>query len=509
MLESIILSLTTLFKVRNILAMILGTAGGIAIGVLPGFTAAMGVALLVPITFAMSAETGLVMLAGIYNGAIYGGSISATLLRVPGTPASIATLYDGYPMAQKGRADEALELGLSASVFGGVFSAIVLLFMAPPLAELSLKFGAAEFFWLAILGLSLVVTLSEGSLVKGFMSACLGLLIGVVGMDPTFARPRFTFGIPDLMGGFDVVSLLIGIYSIPQVLNFAESCLDAGVMEAAGQAVERIKCRPFQSFKEFWRTYVRSSVIGTVVGIIPAAGGNIASIVGYNEAKRASKHPELFGTGYGEGIVASEAANNAMTGGSLVPLLALGVPGSAVAAIMLGAFMIHGLNVGPELFTKNADVVYTFMLGMLFTNIIMLFLGFYGARKVFVHVTRVPKSILGPVIAILCVTGSFAIRNSMFDVFVMLGFGFVGYIMEKCDYPMAPVALALILGPMAEANLRRALIIQSNPFSALLGSPLSVILCAICVLSVGSSIMQQHRRARRAQVGPGIGLGKG
>ena len=481
-----------LFQWHNILAMIVGTAAGIAIGALPGLSAAMGVALLVPYTFVMSPETGLVMLAGVYNGAIYGGSISAILLRIPGTPAAIATTLDGYPLTCKGRADEALQLSVSGSTIGGIFSAIALIFLAPPLAEVALSFGPPEYFWLAVLGLTIVASLSSGSVVKGFITACFGLFLGVVGLDPITARERFTFGQVGLLGGIDVTSALIGLYSIPQVLRLART--KDKVEGLAEGALAVVKRRMFEDIGKYWKTVVRSSILGVIIGMIPAAGANIAAIVGYNEAKRASKHPELFGTGYGEGVVAPETANNAVTGGSLVPLLTLGIPGNAVAAVMVGALLIHGLVVGPELFTKSADIVYTFMLAMLFTNIIMLFMGFYGARRVFINVTKIPNSVLAPAIVVLCVIGSYSLRNSMFDVWVMLILGFIGYVFEENGYPLAPAVLAIILGPMAEANLRRSIMMGRGSVIPLFTRPICIVVIILCVLSLLTPYFQARKK---------------
>ncbi len=496
MFDNILLGLTTMVKWQNIIAMFVGTAGGIIIGGLPGLSCTMGIALLVPITFAMSPETGLLLIAGIFNGAIYGGSIAATLVRVPGTPAAIATTFDGYPMTLKGEADRALELGVTASTFGGIFSAITLLLLAPPLAEISLKFGPSEFFWLAVFGLSIVSTLTSGSLIKGLISACLGLFIGTVGMDPITARARYTFGSPNLLSGVGMLPMLIGLYSVPQVLNFAGTMIATSV-QIGDDRGGRILRKPFQEFSKLWRTYVRSTIIGTIIGIIPAAGANIASLVGYNQAKRASTHPETFGTGEAEGVVGSEAANNAVTSAALIPLLALGIPGCPAAAVVLGGIMIHGLNVGPELFQRNPDVVYTFIMGMLVTNFIMLFMGFYGARTIFRNIPKVPRNVLGPIIAVLCIIGSFAIHNNMFDVYTMMIFGIIGYFMERYDYSLAPIVLAVILGPMAEANVRRAFEIHDSWLSALFGSPICIILFVISLISVTTGAITEYKGQKR------------
>lgn len=493
--DNIRVALTLMFQWQSVLAMTIGVAVGICIGALPGLSATMGVALVIPLTFAMPPEVGLLLIAGIYNGAIYGGSITALLIRVPGTPASCATIFDGYPMTQKGQANAALEVAISSSVFGGVISALALLFIAPPLAEFSLAFGPPEYFWLAVFGLTIIVSLASESMVKGLLSGCLGLFVGMIGQDPVTARVRFTFGIPDLLGGVELVTMLIGLFSIPQALAMLENKLQSLTLDMAND-VEQEKSPPmFHLFGELWRTYVRSSIIGTVIGVIPGAGANIASYIGYSEARRNSKNPELFGTGIPEGVAASEAANNAVTGGSLIPLLTLGIPGNAVSAIVLGGLMIHGLTVGPQLFTDNADIVYTFMLGMLFTNLIMLFFGYYGAR-VFVNVIRIPNNVLAPLVIVLSVIGAFAIRNSMFDVGIMLFFGLVGYLMEKFAYPLAPAVLAVILGPMAESNLRRTMLMGRGSIRPLFTRPICWVLIVLTVVSLAIPFMRRFKKGK-------------
>jgi putative tricarboxylic transport membrane protein len=487
--EAILQALPYVFSLQGIAVMIAGTAIGIVIGVLPGFSAAMGLALAVPITFVMRPETGLLMLAGIYNGAIYGGSIAAILVNIPGTPAAIATSLDGYQMTKKGRANVALEAALSASVFGGVFSALALLFIAPLLARVSLAIGPPEVFWLAMFGMTVVVSLETGSVVKGLITGALGLLASTIGLDPVTARPRFVFGITGLLGGVDPVCAVIGLFSIPQAIRLAEKRSESIRAEIVSTGQE-IKVRPFHLFPKYWRTYIRSSILGTIIGIIPAAGADIAALIGYNEARRNSKEREQFGKGHPEGVIGPEAANNAVTGGSLVPALTLGIPGNSCAAVILGGLMIHGLTVGPQLFQHNPHAVYSFMLGMLITNIIMFVLGHYGARKIFVNVVKVPNNVLGPVVVVLSVIGSFAIRNSISDVIMMLVFGIIGYFMEKYGYPTAPVVLTLILGPLAEANLFRTISMGGGSILPLFTRPISI---ALMLITVGSFIWSLAR----------------
>jgi putative tricarboxylic transport membrane protein len=490
--EAILQVLPYVFSVRGIAMMILGTAIGIVVGVLPGFSAAMGLALAVPITFVMSPEIGLLVLAGIYNGAIYGGSIAAILVNIPGTPAAIATSLDGYQMTKKGQANVALEAGLSASVFGGIVSALALLFIAPLLARVSLSIGPPEVFWLAMFGMTVVVSLETGSVVKGLIAGALGLFASTIGLDPVTARPRFVFGITGLLGGVDPVCAVIGLFSIPQAIRLAERRTE-NISAEIVRTGEEVKVKPFHLFPKYWRTYVRSSILGTIIGIIPAAGTDIAALIGYNEARRNSKEANQFGKGHPEGVRGAEAANNAVTGGSMVPALTLGIPGNSCAAVILGGLMIHGLTVGPQLFQNNPHAVYAFMLGMLVTNIIMFFLGHYGARRVFVNVVKVPNNILGPVVVVLSVIGSFAIRNSISDVIIMLAFGVIGYVMEKYGYPTAPVVLTLILGPLAEANLFRTISMGGGSIRPLFTRPISIAFMLITIVSLVASLIRDFR----------------
>src|SRR6056297_2399928 len=463
---SLLEAFSVIFSFYGFFLMVFGVAGGITIGAMPGLSATMGVALLIPITFAMEPSYGLILLGSIYIGAIYGGSISAILIRVPGTPASVATTLDGYPMTTNGEADKALKISITSSVTGGIISALALLFISPPLAKIALEFGPAQYFWVALFGLSIIVTLSADNPIKGFISAAIGLFVGVVGMDPLVGTSRFTFGNVNLQSGVQVIVLLIGLYSIPQVLETLES----GKLNKGISVMKRDKLispkEIFAEIKEIWPTYLRSGILGTLIGIIPGAGANIASYVGYNEGKRWSKHPEKYGTGYSEGIAASEAANNGVTGGSLIPLLTLGVPGNGVTAVLIGGLLIQGLNPGPRLFAQNADIVYSFMGAILIGNFIMLVLGYYGAN--------------------------------LFDSGLMLGFGLLGYLMRKLNIDSAPAVLALILGPMAESNVRRALLMGAGNPAVLFKGLINWVLIIMIVGSMGFAFYTFYRERKVA-----------
>ncbi len=474
--------------------MIVGTFFGILVGRDSRSDRTMAVSLLVPITYAMNPLSGIAMLCGIYNGAIYGGSISAILFRIPGTPAACATIFDGHPMTRQGRAARALELSVSSSTFGGIFSVFMLLLIAPILAKFALMFGPAEYFWVAIFGMSMLVSLSEGSMVKGVISGLIGLFLSQIGIDPANAVPRFTFGRVQLMGGLELVPVLIGVFALPEVFKLLEKPAGKERLTEEYKYAITEKVRLFGMFRSYWKTHVRGAVIGTIVGIIPAAGGNIASFISYDQAKRASKNPESFGQGNPEGIIASEVANNAITGGSFVPLLTLGIPGSTTTAAIMGAFMIHGINLGPQLFTKDPGLVYGLMWALLLTNIAMCFLGFYGS-KLFQRALQIPDVILAPLIVAFATIGSYSIKSNMFDVIMLMLFGTLGYFFNKFAFPLTPMVLGLILGPIMESNLLRALTISRGSISGLFDSVFSWVIILITAFSLYSALRSKFKKA--------------
>ncbi len=492
MFEQIWLGTQVAFQWQNLLIALLGAAGGIIIGGLPGLSATMGVALLIPVTFGMHPASGLIMLGAVYCGAIYGGSIAAILVRTPGTPAAAATVFDGYEMTKKGQAGVALGAAVLSSFVGGFISTTILIFVAQPLAMFSLKFGATEFMWLGIFGLTIISSLAGKSMIKGMISGAAGLLISTMGMHPLTGFMRFTFGRMELYDGVPVIIALIGMFSVSQVLYLCEreGAISAEITDDIG--------RVFPTLKELmlvkW-TMVRSGLIGTVIGAIPGAGADIASFVGYNEGKRWSKHPEKFGTGYIEGVVASEAANNGVTGGSLIPLLTLGIPGNAVTAVLLGGLLIQGLLPGPELFTKHGDITYGFIMSLYMAKTFYLFLGFFGA-KYFVRVVSTPSGVLAPVIMTLAVVGSFSINNSFSDIWLMMLMGFLGYGMRKFEIPLAPVCLGIILGPMVESNIARALAVAGAKDTSILIMSITRPICIILIILVILSLMTPYLSAR-------------
>lgn len=471
----------------NILAMVISVSVGIIIGALPGLSAAMGVALIIPITFGMPASTGLIVLAGIYCGAIFGGSISAILIHTPGTPASAGTAIDGYQLTLKGKAGKALGTACIASFAGGLLSCISLYFFSPTLAKLAMAFGSPEYFWLSIFGLTIIAGVSTGSMLKGLISGGLGLLLSTIGMDPMNGVFRFTFGQTSLYEGLPFTATLIGLFSMSQVLLLADHKI-----RKAGELIE-FDDRVLLSGKELKQitpTVIRSWLIGNIIGILPGAGASIASFMGYNEARRASKHKEEFGQGSIEGIAGSEAANNAVTGGSLIPTLTLGIPGESVTAVLMGGLLIQNMQPGPDLFNKYSAVTYTFFAGFVLVQFFMLILGLAGSR-LFAKISRVSDAILIPVVFTLSVVGSYAIRNSMADVAIMFIFGVIGYLIKLFDLNPAAIVLALILGPIGEKGMRRSLLLSKGDPSILFSTPICWILALLCVFSIFSPLLMK------------------
>ncbi|AOT72124.1 tripartite tricarboxylate transporter permease [Geosporobacter ferrireducens] len=478
----------TVLNFKVLLMIVCGVAAGIAIGALPGLTATMGVALLLPLTFGMDPVSGILLLLGIYAGAIYGGSISAILLKTPGTPAAAATAMDGFEMAKRGEAGRALGISTVSSFGGGFISVILLILISPQLAKVALKFSAPEYFGLAMFGLSIIASISGKSLLKGLIAGVVGLIVSTIGIDLVTGYPRFTFGNINLFNGLSFIPVMIGLFALSQAFSSIENMLKKVDIK---QSVERV-LPTLSDLKAILPSVLRSGIIGTFIGIIPGAGGDIGAFVSYNEAKRFSKHPEKFGTGIPEAIAAPEAGNNGVTGGAMVPLLTLGIPGDAVAAIMLGALIMQGLQPGPLLFRDHGPLVYTIFAGFLMANVFMLILGLVGIRF-FTKIIAIPSYILTPVIFVLCIVGSYAINNNFFDVKVMFISGIIGYLMEKLEFPASPVVLALILGPMAERELRKALIMSGGQISVLFTRPISATLLIIATITLFMPIIKNIR----------------
>lgn len=465
-----------------VLAVFLGVFVGIVLSAIPGLTATMGIALLIPYTFSMPSVVGISMILAIYVGGMYGSSITAILIRTPGTPSSAATLLDGYPMAANGRASEALTWATIASFIGGLFSAIVLIFIAPQIASFALKFGPAEYFALAVFGLSIVGSVSGIFPIKGIIAGALGVLIGTIGLDPLAGTARFTFQSSNLMGGVEFIPALIGLFAVSQVIK--EVSNSNKVKEIKKKVIYKKQKFKFKEIFKYSKSFSIASVIGTFIGIIPGAGSSIATFISYNEVKRFSKKERKkdFGTGIPEGIIASESANNAVTGGALVPLLTLGIPGDVITAVILGGLMIQGIQPGPMLFVENPSLVYSMFGSIILANIFMIILGLLGVR-LFAKIVEVPKAVLLPIIIVLSFIGTYSLSNNMFDVWTALAFGVVGYLFEKYKYPLPPLILGLILGPLIESNMRRALTTSNQDWTIFLQKPISAVLLIIAFLT--------------------------
>ena len=469
----------------------IGVAVGIVLGAMPGLTATMGVAILLPFTFGMDPVPGLLMISGVYFGGIYGGSITAILLKIPGTPAAAATAIDGFELTRKGMAGIALGTATISSFIGGMISILALVFMAPLLASVALEFSASDTFALAVFGLSIIASISGKSLVKGLISGFLGLLLATVGLDPMGGFPRFTGGMSELMN-LPFIPIMIGLFAAAEAFKSME---ESGILKEKAAELGRI-IPPWNVLRGMLITILRSTGLGIFIGSIPGAGADIAAFVAYNEAKRFSKTPENFGKGDLSGVAACEAGANGCTGGALLPMLTLGIPGDAVTAVMLGALTIQGLQPGPLLFKEHGDLVFTLFAGMLFCYVVMLILGL-GCLRVMGKILQTPKSILTPTIMVLCVVGTYAINNSMFDIGVMLVAGLVGYFMQKWDFPPSPIVLALIMGPMAESNFRRALALSGGSYDFLYTRPITATFLAIALISMFYPVIRLYLAKRR------------
>jgi len=493
------LFLTVLLKMltlKNISFMILGIIAGILKAALPGIQVNTGLALFLPLTYALEPDTGLIMLVSFFAAGIYAGSIPAILFHTPGTTASAATAIEGFELTKQGKAVTALRIATWSSAIGGLFGAFMLLFISPPLSLIALKFGPPEYFLIAVFGLVTIATVASGPLlVKGLIAGALGLLLATIGMDLDSGYPRFTFGFFPLQSGIPFVPAVIGLFVLSQVLLMIEE----GSTCIISQATIEEKWRFFPTLAELSQVknaILRALPIGLVIGILPGAGADVAAWVSYNEAKRISKNPEKFGRGALDGIAAAEVAKNTECGGAMIPLLTLGIPGSTSAAILLGALIMHGLVPGRELFTKYGEITYTVILGFILANFLMAIIGMAISRYI-VRLTRLDVRILAPIIITIAVVGSYALGNSMYDVWVMLIFGLLGYFMRKHGFHPAAMALGLILGPMAEKGFRQSLILSQGSLAAYYFTrPISVILIILIVATLVAPFLMSRRTSK-------------
>ena len=479
MIPEILQMIGTSLSTPSLLALsALGTFFGILLGALPGISSTMALAVLLPISFAMDANHAMMFLMGIFSGSVYGGSISAILINIPGTPGAIVTQMDGYPMGRNGRAGEALTYALLASTIGGVIGWLLLVILAPLVAAAALQFRSPEYAAVTFFGLTMLAYASPGSTFKGLIGGVIGLLLATVGLDAITDVSRFDFGVPALQAGISIIPVAVGIFGLAEILRNIET--GAPKFEAI-RAISRL-FPPWREAVRLWPICLRGSAIGAFVGAIPAAGSAIAVTVAYAQEKRMSKTPERFGTGIPEGVVAPESANNACVGGALIPMMTLGIPGDSMTAVLIGALLIHGLRPGPALFSDHADFVAVVYVSLLLAIVFTVVIALAGIRYI-ARILQAPKNVLMVGIAILCVVGSYAVQNSIFDVIVMIAAGFVGYVMSRVGMPVAPVVFGLILGPILEENVRRTLIV-SGDWMVFLTRPISLALILISVAAL-------------------------
>lgn len=467
-----------------------GTVFGLIFGCLPGLSATMGVALMIPMTYSMDSAIALGVMIGVYVGGIAGGAISATLINIPGTPSSVVTSLDGYPMAKKGQGARALGWAAFASGWGSMVSWVLLIFLSTYLAKVCTAFGSPEYAALAFFGLAVIAAVSGKSMTKGIIAGLLGVSLSFVGVDPIWGTMRFTYNNINLMSGISTIPAMIGLYSIPQLLI---SCTDKTRDEKVVTRIRDI----VPPLREQWAqkvNIVRSALIGVVIGMVPAAGGNIAAFISYDWAKRFSKEPDTFGHGNVEGVIASEASNNGVCGGALIPLLTLGIPGDSVTAVLLGALMIHGLRPGSALFIEKPDVIVGLFTAFLIATIFMVLFQVVGV-KFFVKVLNVPVHYLIPALMVLSLVGSFAIRNSYFDVILTLVIGTAGYLLKKGGFPTAPIVLGLVLGSMFEGEIRRAMKLSGGSMSIFFTNPVSCVIILVAVAIIGFNVYKAAREA--------------
>lgn len=485
-------SLVGAVSLAQFAALLIGLVVGIVVGALPGMGPFLGVTLAIPFTYNLDAVTSMALLLGIYQGGSYGGSISATLLGIPGTPMAAATLLDAHPMAKAGRASEAISLSTIASTAGGVLGGVTLILAAPYLATIALRFGPAEIFALAFLGLTAIASLSQsGSVAKGFASGVFGLLIAAVGNDPITGVRRFTFGTTDLDGGVTLVALLIGVFAISEVaIQIEHSATRQKAVQRVVPVLGTLKSLVTKPF-----AYLRASVVGVLVGVIPGIGGITSAFFAYKLARDASGEPETFGKGREEGVIASEAANSATTGGAMIPMLAVGIPGDPVVAVLMGGLMIQGLTPGPLLFLTQPEVISGIFAVFVIGALLILPVGFL-LLPFFVRLLRIPQSILMGGVMLLAILGVYAVQRQIFDLWMMMGFGVVGYAMRKMGFPLAPLVIGFVLGPIFEANFRRTLIMGGGDFLGTLAS--RPIAAAILALAVAILLIQSSNQVRSA-----------
>lgn len=490
-------SLVIVFTISNLFMIVFGVFIGMLLGAIPGLTGIMAIALLLPFTFTMHPVSALILLISIYKGAMFGGSIPSILMNIPGTPPAAATALDGYPLSLQGKSQKALKIALYSSVMGDVFSDLILITVAGFLAGIALKFGPPEYSMLIIFSLTTIGAVSGDTLLKGLLSAAGGLFIATVGLDPVTATPRFFFGIVELYDGFSLLPMLIGLFALSEILRQLEEKI-GGIAKVAflplsGKPEDQKVTK--EDMKRCLIPILRGSILGGFLGSIPGIGPTVGAFMSYAETRRSSKNPSLFGKGAIEGVAAAESANSAVCGANMIPLLALGIPGDAVAAIIMGAFMIQGLAPGPLIFQTHLDIIYGFFISLILANIANFFVGLISI-KFARRLTRISKVMILPIVLILCFTGSYAINTSFFDIKVTFIFGLLGYLMTKFGFPIAPMLIGFILGPMAELAVRQSLIISKGSALIFFKRPISLAFIIITVLAIVYTGIKNSRKSQ-------------
>lgn len=472
-----------IFQLTPLLLIAIGVAIGIIFGAIPGMSATMAVALFLPITFGMEPIPSIALLVALFIGGISGGLITAILINIPGTPSSISSTFDGFPMAQNGQAGRALGLGILYSFIGTLMGCLVLFFVAPPVAQFALRFGSFEYFAISLFALTLVAGLSGNNLAKGLVSAIIGLLVAMIGIAPIDAYKRFTFDFSQLDAGLALVPVLLGLFAVSEVLKEAETSFGNTSTKLPKFKMPGFFGTNWKEIKSQWLNTLRSGAIGIGIGLLPGIGAGTSNLLAYLAAKNSSKTPEKFGTGVPDGIIASETSNNAGIGAAMVPLITLGIPGDSVTAMLLGGFLIHGIQPGPLLFQNNGELVYSIFVALLVASIVMVCLLYFGLRG-FVAMLSIPKHYLLSLVMVMCFVGAFAVNNRMFDVYTLIAFGVLGYVMLKFDFPFPPLILGFILGPMLEQNLRSALMSTQGSFLPFFERPITALFLVLAALYV-------------------------
>lgn len=483
MLENIMTGLSLMASAESFIAILVGLLAGIVIGAIPGLTADIAIILCLPLTYSMDPIPAMLLLLGLYCGGTYGGSITAILINTPGTPSSAATTLDGYPLTEQGKPLKALTMALYASFFGGLFSALVLLFAAPNIARFTQMFGPPEYFCIAVFGLSIIASISNDNIVKGLMGGITGIFIALIGQDPVSGALRFTFGVRRLGAGIPLIVTLVGLFAIAELLIRSDYNPRTDPTRNQKLRLDKEKLT-WGEIKRCLRTLTVSSVIGTIIGAIPGTGGGIAAFISYDQAKKTSKRRSNFGKGEIEGVAATESANNATTGSTLIPLTTLGVPGDGCTAILLGAFMLQGMVPGPSMFKEHSDILYGIMIGLVVVNLLMLAIGRIFT-PVYSNITRIPYELMSAIIIVYCITGVYSSEASTFHVLLSVIIGAFSFLLRKLGFSVVPIILGVVLDDLVESNFRNSMVMSNNSLSIFVTRPFCVLFLALAALSIG------------------------